>query len=538
MWKSAGTRDPRDPPSSAWLLARSLVTEYGITRDAICGRHLAAFYESLNRVFPDGIERPVDDAFIGLPADPEPSAEPFWGVIIETREHPALFTVLSNVLERCNVPVQLFHGRGNRDFIRGGPIAGLVDAGRVVLTQLNLDSEIGLGYYNRLLLSPRLWQQFKSRGKLLFFQTDALCCAGSSFTLSDFAHYDYIGSGWARQRPVGLLIDGGSGGFSLRDWSRAMECLRRFPATRWPAGEDGYFSFHLDLMGARVAGMREAAGFSTQDFFTHRSFGCHQIGRLRPQELQAFLAYCPEALEIFPHLSERSLPPSGSSGDGAVEPSTTEETSKGPMFISNRYELIFFEVPRTGSNSITQLLNRIDPDSPSLEERRRRGGGWSYHYVTELAGEFPHYRFVAAHRNPYARLWSFWKHRRHGGNPEIFRSLSWKRYIDWVCNPEHVPEVEGAMPDIPITEMLDVQRVTHWLDFHRLDESWQRLAGETGMPKTPLPRVNASPDHGDMYHAFDEPLAMRIAERFAADFEHFGYDTASWQPGTSLEAPR
>ena len=56
---------------------------------------------------------------------------------------------------------------------------------------------------------------------------------------------------------------------TLRDKPITLECLRRFPPDPWPGGEDGYYAFHLDLMGARVGRGVECDRFSTQGRFRH-----------------------------------------------------------------------------------------------------------------------------------------------------------------------------------------------------------------------------------------------------------------------------
>lgn len=205
------------------------------------------------------------------------------------------------------------------------------------------------------------------------------------------------------------------------------------------------------------------------------------------------------------------------------------------MFLSHKYEFIFFEVPRTGSHSATRILNQLDPDSPTALARETHGNGWAFHYLTDAAKDYPGYRMLAAHRNPYDRVWSFWKQRKRGGNPEVFRSISWPRYIDWVCDPASVPEITGAMLDIPIAEMLNLDSVDVWLDFHHLQESWASACTALQLPLIPLDKVNTSPDHGEMHMAYNTSIAERIAERFAADFAYFRYSIDSWKPGESVE---
>ena len=68
------------------------------------------------------------------------------------------------------------------------------------------------------------------------------------------------------------------------------------------AGEDGYFAFHLDLIGDKVASIDEAAKFSTQDRFLYHSFAAHGLRALNTSDRSAFILYCPEAKEIFPAL--------------------------------------------------------------------------------------------------------------------------------------------------------------------------------------------------------------------------------------------
>jgi hypothetical protein len=543
----------QNQPSSATEIARDIMLRWGIPRDAIRGDHVAQRINALNRVFPIAGDAVLSNVFCQLSIDVKTGPEPLWGVIIETRCHPALKTVVLNIASCCDIPIQLFHSPDNTDFILSSDISRLVDNGQVILTALNLPGTIGQSIYNKLMLSVRFWEKMKGRGKILVFQTDSMCCPGSEFCAADFMSFDYIGSYWGRGRPVGLIIDGGSGGFSLRDWSESATCLERFPSDNWPGGEDGYFGFHLELMGAKVASISDAGAFSTQDSFESKSFGCHQIDRLNDIDLVAFLAYCPEARGIFPHLEQRAplsnsqrallSAPSATIDDAQphalahYEFSSANLTEPGkPMFLSENYKLIYYEVPRTGSNSITQALATLDPESPTLAERKRHGGGWGYHYLRDEALKDPAYRLIAAHRNPYDRLWSFWKHRKLNGNPKIFTTVSWARYIDWVCDPSSAPELEETLPDVPISEMLDYSRVDFWLDFHHLQASWARLAQAMDIPVVPLKKVNASPNHGQMHMAYTEAMAERIAERFAQDFMNFGYSPDSWKPGKPIQS--
>ena len=191
------------------------------------------------------------------------------------------------------------------------------------------------------------------------------------------------------------------------------------------------------------------------------------------------------------------------------------------MFISEKHRFVFFEVPRTGSRSISDVLARFDPDSSTAVRRESDGSHIDYHNFSLGELKDSNYKVIATHRNPYERLWSFWKHRHKRGNPEIFKMISWPTYVDWVCSPEVVPELQGALQDIPITEMLDADRTDFWLDFARLDQSWLDLSAFLRVTLPALPKLNASSATLSPPAAYTETIAARISERFDKDFEFF-----------------
>ena len=199
------------------------------------------------------------------------------------------------------------------------------------------------------------------------------------------------------------------------------------------------------------------------------------------------------------------------------------------MFISDKYEFVFFEVPRTASQSVTRVLMEFDPDSPTAIERCKQGWFVDYHAFHLSADLAESYRVFAAHRNPYSRLWSHWKHRNKYGNPDIFYDIAWPRYVEWVCDPSSIPEIQNAVVDVPISEMFDPAIVDFWISFETLDESWERLSDFLSVQLPPLQHSNATQSAEGFGDAFDADLAASVAQRFAADFERFDYDLDSWR---------
>jgi hypothetical protein len=270
----------------------SYLTKNGRDRAAICDEHLKSLYAALTKSthtpLDAGIQAPL------LQASDKPVEDAVWGVIVETREHAALENVVCQFSEKLNIGIQLFHGAANEKFIRASKISSLVDPGKVVLTSLQTEA-LPAAEYNALFLSTDFWNAQMGRKKILVFQTDAVLCTQSDYQLADFLDYDYIGSKWPRQRPVGMIIDGGSGGLSLRDWHRSVECLDRFSPDLWPGGEDGYFAFHIDLVGGKVGRADECARFSSQCEFLYKSFGAHKISEMDALSLERFTHYAPDS---------------------------------------------------------------------------------------------------------------------------------------------------------------------------------------------------------------------------------------------------
>lgn len=199
------------------------------------------------------------------------------------------------------------------------------------------------------------------------------------------------------------------------------------------------------------------------------------------------------------------------------------------MFVSDKFNLVFYEVPRTGSNSVTKALEQLDPEAPTVVKRASTNPLLDYHYFAVPEKEGKPYLIFACHRNPYHRLWSFWKHRHYRGDPAVFRATSWPRYVKWVCDPSSVPEIKGVMLDIPISEMFDCDQVTFWLRFDSLVDSWHEFGQFSQIDLPAIGAENASPYMGEFRQSYNQKTAAMVAERFAQDFARFGYDVDSWK---------
>jgi hypothetical protein len=277
--------------------ARDLAKK-GIKFDNITPIHLEDIYSKLNIWKGSSnnesrlkIAQILDDSI----NDVEFVPDDIFGVIVETRSHKDLEFVIHNFIENTGIKVQLFHGTDNLSFILSTNIKELVDKNMVTLTMLSC-SVLTENYYNSLFLNVKFWKIIKGRKKIFVFQTDSLVCSGSDFKITDFLHFDYIGPQWHdRLRPNGVVLDGGVGGFSLRDYEKSVDSLLRFPEESWTGGEDNYFAFHIELIGGKVGSKKDSAMFCTQNNFIERSFGAHQLTNLNEVDKLKFLQYSSES---------------------------------------------------------------------------------------------------------------------------------------------------------------------------------------------------------------------------------------------------
>lgn len=75
---------------------------------------------------------------------------------------------------------------------------------------------LSAGTYNALVLSEAFWHALTGRRKILCFQTDAMACGASRFSIGAFMNFDYIGSLSSGNQPFSAILDGGNGSLSLR----------------------------------------------------------------------------------------------------------------------------------------------------------------------------------------------------------------------------------------------------------------------------------------------------------------------------------
>ncbi|WP_422035947.1 sulfotransferase family 2 domain-containing protein [Reyranella sp.] len=208
------------------------------------------------------------------------------------------------------------------------------------------------------------------------------------------------------------------------------------------------------------------------------------------------------------------------------------------MIISHRHRLIYFSIPKTGSEAVRRYLSPISeveivrfarrtPKKPFYSHMRPCEAQQTF---AELGWEFGDYSKIATVRNPWARLASLFammerqKQRRFHGNfsawlstLEPTRPQDPTRSEKWWCHGSMTIEAFMAVPGDNCAYRA-----------FRLEDGLERLSsylessGVATLGKT-VEAVNGAPepyDYRDYYTARDRAL---VAELYASEIERFEY---------------
>jgi len=195
--------------------------------------------------------------------------EKYTAIIIEPREHTALYFVLNNFVENLSKKWNfiIFHGNKNINYINNILKTPLLSKNihRIKLINLNVDN-LTIENYNKLLVSKDFYNNIPTE-IFLIFQTDSMICKEYNYIINDFIKYDYVGA------PLKSKLVG-NGGLSLRRKSKMLEILNDCDYKNEP--EDVYFSVACNKINVNKPSYEKAKKFSVEAVYNQTSFGVHK----------------------------------------------------------------------------------------------------------------------------------------------------------------------------------------------------------------------------------------------------------------------
>lgn len=204
-------------------------------------------------------------------------------------------------------------------------------------------------------------------------------------------------------------------------------------------------------------------------------------------------------------------------------------------FVSPEHRFVFIHITKTGGTSIKAALaamhnaglqhpldhykrNAIGNGVPAAH----RPGGLNVHDPwSEIVRKFPEavdYRSFAVVRNPWARLYSFYRHKVR------------RKDLD-------LPKTRSAKP-MPFKDVFRVSNVlllqpqiwwinqdsTKLLRFEHLEENFQKLIRTWNLPAATLPALNAAPTPLDYRNAYDDYSRDLVGAYYRHEIKTLGYE--------------
>ena len=164
---------------------------------------------------------------------------------------------------------------------------------RIVPERFNLTDRQGVNVY---LADRWMWEELAPAKHVLIFQTDAILCANSPYSIDDYLQYDFVGA-YIPPATSNLY----NGGLSLRNRTLIMEILDA--GNKWKPhveGEDVWFSKHMGNRNANLPSEDVARNFALQYPWNFnpdgRPIGYHKIHKNVPTKLHGIKAWCPEIM--------------------------------------------------------------------------------------------------------------------------------------------------------------------------------------------------------------------------------------------------
>ncbi|MEM8618754.1 MAG: sulfotransferase family 2 domain-containing protein [Actinomycetota bacterium] len=197
-------------------------------------------------------------------------------------------------------------------------------------------------------------------------------------------------------------------------------------------------------------------------------------------------------------------------------------------------QLVYTATAKVANTSLKAAL--LETFSPTVSRRNPHASDVGYVTVNpdRIGGTYPGYLHIAAARNPFDRLVSFWSDKIAGsGMTDGLSDLGFSTNMSFEAAARRACELpdEQTDPHIRSQSFLLLNnrhrlRVDVLLRFEHLEEDWDLLRHcvrtKNGAEISPLPQRRTS-EHASFVSYYDEITAALVAQRYRSDFDVLGY---------------
>jgi hypothetical protein len=199
----------------------------------------------------------------------------YTAIIVEPRQHKALFFVLNNFLENLSNEwnIIVFHGKQNHGYLNNIINNNLLQyKNRITLIKMNVDN-LTINDYNKIFITNVHFYDKIPTETFLVFQTDSMIFKNNKHLIDNFLKFDYAGAPWSDN--IFDKYNVGNGGLSLRKKSKMLEIIEKSKKYLQNVNEDIFFSCN-DIVPLYKPTFEEAKLFSIELVYSDISFGCHK----------------------------------------------------------------------------------------------------------------------------------------------------------------------------------------------------------------------------------------------------------------------
>ena len=196
--------------------------------------------------------------------------------------------------------------------------------------------------------------------------------------------------------------------------------------------------------------------------------------------------------------------------------------------LSHDKKYVWFRVPKVGSRTILQLLNKNNAIGEGFPLYEKKDSGYNREYDRNWDSYFK-FTFV---RNPFDRLVSAYYDKVVNKHDipfyDKFRNLSFKEFVlklrevdlektndvGMMCTDKHI---------VPQVSIIPTGCECFVAKFENLQEDFNTICDKIGIPHQKLPHKNKT-KHKHYTEYYDDETKQIVAEIYAKDIEQFGYE--------------
>jgi Protein of unknown function (DUF5672) len=213
-----------------------------------------------------------------------PTSSPLVGVLVESRDHPALEYCLRNF--SCMLPyasLAIMHSKENLQKIK--KIIGNARNVRLIALPEPFDRDECM----KLWTSPTFWGKFTWHTRVLIFNVDT---GIKKNNILKFFKYQYIGAPWNHLPTGDPRVFQGNGGFSLRDPKLMYEICKRYPSPPEFRSMEDVWTMHVivnHFPNTCLPTREECEAFSTEGNDVGGTFGFHDTSKYTPDTKNVYV---------------------------------------------------------------------------------------------------------------------------------------------------------------------------------------------------------------------------------------------------------